>query len=509
MSSEIADHSIILDLHPVEVAKSEIERLRTAGWVFCDEYHRILVERSIVSPIEARQELTPLQGALTGLRVEGTYGEFRVGLKLLGDMFEIVELPDGGLERFFEEADEREAARRLEDREADAALALPLTWHASCDLDLGRLVPPKAGLEVRVALSSQWLIRTVMSGGVAGITRFLPDSGVRRIYVALDAPNEAVHFGSVSFIGHSGAVNLPTPAKSLPGEDLFPAGGSFLPSPSALIPCGHLVTAGPWLELVRVYGAAFVASTWQRLATSVHDDGERVEFLGFKRVVAKLPTPADLTAEVVAETRILYRWAFQDLSPDRLLAIRQVVSLYQDALALIRPKDVLEGAEVVFVGLRTEALAEVLRGSREAQSQAADSVRQSLKAVQDLTRSATERVLASLVAVAAVVAANSTLTLSDRVGRNLILLVAAFLALLAVFAIVLEGPLLSLPLRKLQDDLREGNPLLTERQRQRAAELPSVVATRRRVRLLRAVVPFTYIALAAAIVAWGYPEKFS
>lgn len=505
----MAGHRMILDLRPVEVAKSEIERLRTAGWVFSDEYHRILVKRPIVSPIEARQQLTPLQGALTQLRVEGTYGEFRVGLKLLGDMFEIVELPDGRLERFFEEADEREAARRLEDREADAALALPLTWHASCDLDLGRLVPPKAGLEVRVALSSEWLIRTVMSEGVTGITRFLPDSGVRRIYVALDAPNEAVNFGSVSFMGHSGAANLPTPEEPLPGEDLFPVIDSFLPSPSALMPHGRLVMGGPWLEVARVYSAAFIASTWQRLATSVYDDGQRVEFLGFKRVVAKLPTPAESTAEVLAGTLLLYRWAFQDLSPDRLLAIRQVVSLYQDASALLRPKDVLESAEVVFVGLRTEAVAEVLRGSREAQSQATDSVRQSLKAVQDLTRSATERVLASLVAVAAVVAANSTLTLSDRVGRNLILLVAAFLALLAVFAIVLEGPLLSLPLRKLQDDLREGNPLLTESQRQRAAGLPSVVATRRRVRLLRTIVPLTYMALAAAIVAWGYPEKFS
>lgn len=499
---------MILDLRPLEVLRREIERLRTAGWVFSDEAHRILVERSVVSPIEGRHLLSVFGDALAVLRVEGTYGDFRVRIRLFGDVFEIVELPDGRLERFFEEPEERDAARRLEDREAEAALALPLTWHASGDLDLGRPLVAQPGVEVRVVLSSEWLIRNVIGGGVAGIARFVPDSGQRRVYIALEAPYEAVHFGSVSLTGYMSTLELPKSAIPLPGEELSGVGDALLPSPSALVPYGE-VMRGPWLEVVRVCGAAFIASTWHRLATSVHDDGQLVEFLGFKRVVARLPAPADVETEIVAGTHRLYRWAFQDLSPDRLLAVRQVVSLYQDALALLRPKDVLESAEVVFVGLRTEAVAEVLRGTREAQSQAADSVRQSLKAVQDLTKSATERVLASLVAVAAVVAANSTRTLSDRVGRNLLLLVAAFMALLAIFAVVLEGPLLSLPLRKLKDDLREGNPILTESQRQRAAELPSVVATKRRVRILRAIVPLTYVALAAAILVWGYPERFS
>jgi hypothetical protein len=500
---------MIVNLSAIEVAKGDITRLRSIGWIFTDESHRLRVEGAVASPGEAQNSLDCFGDGLATLRIEGTYGDFRVGLKLIGQTFEIMDVPDGVLERFFDEPGEREAARRLEDRETDAALALPLTWHASADLDLGRLLPAQPGLEVRVVLSSEWLTEEVAQAGVLEISRFVPAHGVRRLYVALTSSAEPVHFGAVSFVGSRGAVDLPHVANQLPGEDANGNSSRSSPLPSSLIPLGQLDFVGPWSQVTRVCAAAFGASTWQRLATSVLEDGRIVEFLGFKRVEARLPGPEELTSNIVTGTQALYRWAFQDLSPDRLLAVRQVVSLYQDDVALLRPDDVVESAEVVFIGLRTEAVAEVLRGTREAQTHATESVRQSLKAVQDLTKSATERVLASLVAVAAVVAANSTQTLSDEVGRNLLLLVALFLVLLALFAVVLEGPLLSLPLRNLEDDLREGNPILTESQRNRAAKLPSVLATRRRVRLLRAVVPFTYIALALAILVWGYPQKFS
>jgi hypothetical protein len=498
---------MIVDLRAVEAASRDIDRLRATGWSFVDQPHRILVEGEVASPGEARVSLACFENALTALRVRGTYGEFWIELGLFHDKYEVVQLLDGNLERFFEEPGEREAARRLEDREPDAALELPLTWRASADLDLGRLPPVVEGLDVRVVLSSEWLTSEVNDAGITGLMRLVPAGGLRRVYVALSVSHEAAHFGSISFVGLTDEADVPLASNPLPGEDVV--NGSLTPPPSALSPLGQVESGGPWAGVARICAAAFVASTWHRFATSVQEKGQVVEFLGFKRVAARLPLPEQLLGATIVDTQRLYRWAFQDLSPDRLLAIRQVVSLYQDDVALLRPEDVLASAEVVFVGLRTEAVAEVLRGTREAQAQAADSVRQSLKAVQDLTKSATERVLASLVAVAAVVAAHSTRTLSDEVGRNLLLIVAAFLLLLALFDVILEGPLLSLPLRKLDEDLREGNPMLTETQQQRAVQLPSVLATRRRVLLLRLVVPATYLGLATAIVIWGYPQRFS
>jgi hypothetical protein len=306
-------------------------------------------------------------------------------------------------------------------------------------------------------------------------------------------------------MGVASRTELPPPAPPLAGEHA--ASSDVLALPSQLAPFQPEL-AGPWERAARVLAAAFVASTWHRLASAVVEDGAAIEILGFKRVKPRLLEPSELSDEVIDGTRRLHAWAFQDLSPDRLLAVRQVVSLYLDDSAIRQPADVLDSAELVFVGLRSDAVADAMQSARDAQGQAAETVRQSLKSVQDMLRSATERLFASLVAVAAVVVANATTKLSDRAGRDLLLAVAGYLALLGLVHVVLEGPLLTLPLRTLDDDLKKSQPMLTETQRQRAVALPSMTATRARVRRLRVLVPVVYGLLATAIFVWGYPGRY-
>jgi hypothetical protein len=135
-------------------------------------------------------------------------------------------------------------------------------------------------------------------------------------------------------------------------------------------------------------------------------------------------------------------------------------------------------------------------------------VRQSLKSAQDLIKNATERFLAALVAVAAVLIANVNRSLPDNISRNLLLMVSAFLGVLALFAIFVEGPLLYLPLKNLDKDLRVGTALLTSAQRERIAEMASVKSTRFRVGVVRFVVLGLHVLLAALIVLLGYPEAY-
>jgi hypothetical protein len=88
------------------------------------------------------------------------------------------------------------------------------------------------------------------------------------------------------------------------------------------------------------------------------------------------------------------------------------------------------------------------------------------------------------------------------------LLLAAFLVGLGVFAIFVDGLLLSMRLKNLDADLRLGAPLLSEDQLQKLTTLPSAVATRRKVRLLRWIIPTTYILFAMTIALLGYPSEY-
>jgi hypothetical protein len=237
----------------------------------------------------------------------------------------------------------------------------------------------------------------------------------------------------------------------------------------------------------------------------VQDDSVVVDFRGLKRVRFQLPQPGGITRESALATRILYEWVFCERSPDRLLATRQVVSLYPGAEAINAPDDVLDSAEVVYSGLRSDSVVEALRNVREAESRALDTVRDSLKSVQDLAKSATERLLATLAALGGVVVADETRSVSLHTGRILIWLVVAFLVFLLCVAVFIEGPLLSMPLMKMGDDFVNALTPMSENQRSKIVNLPSVVSTRVRIKVLRIFIPIVYVTAIVLIVLIAFP----
>jgi hypothetical protein len=513
--------AIRLDLTPLHAPLASLDALRAAGWSLRDSVTGITLTRTDVADLEAAlSALDPLVAAFVDVRVVGRIHGASLEIRRVGGAYEVQSVPQALPDELFDEGD-IDGARLAWDRDADAAFALPLQWDIRAEVDLAKVVEAPDIVSVRVALSASTLAEAFDASALADLRNLVPDAVERRVYIALDSAAEPLDLGSVSFTGirmaTQVAAELRTEVATRPVREPLPAESSdhpalqHIPAPVALLLLGDAPTDTWWLAVARRCQSLAALITWAMIASDVTlNDTELVmEFRGFKRVTMAVDTAETLAASVCAGSDTLRRWAFHDASPDRLLALRQVISLYHDREALQCPQDVLDSAEVVYAGLRSDAVAEVVRSTREAHSQTLDTARQTVRAVQDLAKNAGDRLLASLVAIGAVVVANAGKSISDGVGRDLLLLVAAFLLVLAISATFLEGPLLSLPLTRLDDDLRRGSPLLSDEQRRLLTSLPSVEATRVRVRVLRVVIPAIYVAGAVLIVVFGDPSLFS
>src|SRR5258707_8860117 len=90
-------------------------------------------------------------------------------------------------------------------------------------------------------------------------------------------------------------------------------------------------------ELSGVLRSYAAASAWARLAKSVSviDDSKALlEFFGFQRVRIEIGRDGLDDANAQRTSISMYAWATAEISPDRILAIRQVVSMYGDARVL-------------------------------------------------------------------------------------------------------------------------------------------------------------------------------
>ncbi len=500
------------DLVGLPEVRQAVEDLRAAGWQLSDDVNAIrAVMASVATPLawSGVEILTALGESVTSLRAVGSFGHADVHLVRVGTQFEVESISaPGGLAAFFDDRHQQESAQRLEDHESDAAWELPFTWDLEARLNLEKALRHDDDLQLSVVLDPSSLVQTIRRSPSSTLAWLVPDPGIRRLCLILSDLDAEAHFGAISFMGAAASISLPRCQLPLDGEEPLSHTRDTV-RPSALIPLGHRDPSEKLAEIRTTVTHAFLVAVWCPLANTCDLASGTAEFKGLMSRTLQIPSESQITPAVLEATADLYRWAYQDSGPDRLLATRQVVSLRGEPDALTGASEIRESAEMVFLGLRSEAIGEVVRSARDAHSYSLDTVRYSLRSVQEMSKAATERTLAALVAIAAVVAANSTQTLSDHVGRNLLLAVAGFLGLLAFFAGLVEGPLLSVPLSRLREDLRTGNPLLTDSQLEHAVAMPGVEAAKRRVHWLRIAVPLTYGLLALAIVLWGYPARFS
>lgn len=251
------------------------------------------------------------------------------------------------------------------------------------------------------------------------------------------------------------------------------------------------------------------ACAWAWLSNDVdapNGDQAVLEFFGYRRKTFDL-SAVGYAASPGQRAYSAYRWATVEESPDRVLAIRQVVSL-QDGRALPgRPDDVVAAAEPLYQALRAGEVAAVLETQRQARSIAIDTARQSAESAQTAAKSAAERTIASLGAVAGIAVANATAVLSAADSRSIAIGISGLFIFLALWAIFIEGPPMGSPITSLKDDLPTIASLLSEKERKTILDLHVVTKAKRSVLRIRGITPVIYV-LGAALTIWVAHVRF-
>lgn len=502
------------DLSRLPAAAAALEALTAAGWALTDGILSIKVTSPPSTNVRPALELLgPLADATTDVEVVSgsAKGTLRVRRTQTG-MLVVAQHPDVPPEEMFDDPDDVSRARDAWDGDAEAALTLPMTWVVRATVEAHRLVSEVDGVEVRVAAQSSTVIAALSDSPFWSPGPGSPAPQGQTVYVALDSTGPPARSGLVSLTG-PGATHPSPPPESvrITAPTWMPPWLAGLPAPEVLAgPEAATDPTSPWTAVVANLRVRAALTAWAALATDANAQAERLvlSYFGFKRVDVSINRSHILAGVDVQDALRLHTWATSDSSPDRLLAIRQVASFYEGTDLMGSAADVLLSAEVVYAGLRSDAVVAVVEGVREAQQQTSATIRTTIQATQALVKASADRTLAALVAVGGVIIANSTAKVSESVGRGLLLLVAGFLALLGLTALLVEGPALTQPLDQLADELKRGNPLLASSQRAVFAAQPSVIRTQKRATAVRWAVPALHGVLALVIVVLGFPSRY-
>ena len=490
-----------IDLRPLRAAGTSLEGLKADGWDIreTDFVLQVSAVGSSLRPI--LDAIRPLTKGIIGGSANGTFLESSMTLSpTASGAWELTRRPSQSYNEVFPDPVEIDTARAAWDGELNAILALPFSWTVRATVDLARVLELPSWVEARVSLSGANIDDRIAGLDINTVRQIVPKTG-RRIYIALDVDEKVKNFGAVSLLGLHETVELPPRAEALPGEI------AHVPNPSAVLP--HTVisleSSTAWSESTKRLQSLASLLVWSEIGTPI--ESNRLEFMGFKRTQFEFPSTSLFGEDLTAKTMELRQWLFAEDSPDRLLATKQVCSLYESPGPFDQPADVLKSAELIYVGLRSVAVAEVVRSSRDAQSQAQAAVDQSLRSSQEVLRSASDRLVGGLAAVGAVVVGNITAVIPFAVTTGLMLLVAGFFLILCVFAIAIDGPMLSSSTKYLRDSVDIAATLLTSEQRDSIVGAPSVVAAQRRVRSVRIAVPLLYGVVAASVVVYALTRR--
>ena len=278
----------------------------------------------------------------------------------------------------------------------------------------------------------------------------------------------------------------------------LPAG---LPLPEELEPEQSSTGAAALVDSLRQRAEA-CAWAWLSNAVTISADNTYVnlEYFGYRRRTFKLG-PTGYTAAADQQAFGMYTWATAEPSPDRILAIRQVISLYERTDLPDCPQDIVRAAEPLYQALRTREVAAVLDSQRQARTIAVDAARKSADAAQSAAKSATERTIASLAAVVGIAVAHATAVLSAVDARAIAIGIAALFVFLAVWAIAIEGPDMQAPLDSFKADLPTIGHLLSEADRIAILDMQALKVASHSVLRVRIAAPCVYIAGAAITLA--------
>lgn len=498
----------------LQALEDRITGLQASGWKVTAQSPTALTMTYECADLDGGiSSLRGLGSAYLNVRIIGRLDHHEVVLRLSpSGSVEIDRLPHARPEDIFED-DFVGVGQQAWDGDAESVTRLPFTWEMSASLELARSLQGVGDSDVRVLLYPTEIESSFSNLAISDLGRYIPHSG-RRCYIFLRGTREPLHLGAVSFtsLAHVPAEGLEIPPRvePLPGERARLDALGDLPAPADLLRIDGEDSLPSWARVLVRCEAAAVFLTWM-MAASNHEltgDGLRLRFVGYKPTWLEYPNVDDLSADQIRDGLRFRHWLFSDDSPDRVLAVRYVMSLYPDHAEFPVVGDIQAGAETIYFGLRSTAIAEEVASLREAQNHAQEAVRQALKSTQDMLKVLTERFMATLVGIGGVVIGKATQALTDDASRFLMLLIGVFALALALFSIAFEGPIVGLPIRCLATQVEDGYPLLTPVQRDTIVRGRSVTKTRQLVLMVRLVVPASYVLLFIAILFFGHPERY-
>jgi hypothetical protein len=281
-----------------------------------------------------------------------------------------------------------------------------------------------------------------------------------------------------------------------------------MPLPEELEPLGEPRNAQILIEALRPWSDA-CAWAWMSNSTTVLEDGvtSNLEYFGYRRRQFRLPKTGYVGA-AGQHAYALYEWATSDVSADRILSVRQVISLYDGTELPDSPMDVVRAAEPLYLALRTDRVTAALDTQRQARAGAAEAAQQSASAAQAAAKSTAERTIASLAAVVGIAVAHASDILARGSARALAIGVAALFAFLMAWTIVAEGLSMRAPINSFKKDLKVMTPLLGDGDREAIKNMDVLKTAKHAVTRMRILPPAVYgigaiVSLSVAHYAFG------
>lgn len=490
---------------------TEVDRLESLGWESEDSLNRVHLSRRWSG--EGRRGLDDLRSVMKFAASAdiSTQTGFRFGLA--GGELEVLSSPST-LSDYYS-GTQLETAERIRDGDSRISDDLEADWNGSLTIDLAKglydeadgfrwkIVRSYAVVLDAIAKLAWWELGSLISNERPLLVLVLDNACPRRLITGSLICCSDSRLNGVEL--DDGLINKRQELAVARGED--PRGVVL---PEEVIPRSSHEGVSDLVDLLRTRAAA---AAWGWLSNSIElvDEVAQLEFFGLQRVKAQLSSEGLPLTNDQVQALALYQWATSDVSVDRILAIRQVVSIYGGSSFLESADDVRRAAEPVYLALRRDAVSEALANTREAGRIGLAATRAALEGALASAKSVGERALASLAALGAlVITAATSENLSDSVVANIALGIALFTLFLAIWNALVEGPISAFPLKNLREEISSASILMTDGELDVLTKSTSVQNARRRVLVVRILAPTIYIAVAAvaAAVAHPYPKGF-
>lgn len=438
------NNSPYLDLAPLVPLQRQLFELSADGWAIEDVGGIVRLQGPISTSPIAWPGLPALEEFAVRRSASGTRRGHEITADSVNGIWEITDLPDILPKQLFD-PEEVVAATKVWERESGALASITLDWRVEIDLDLAIAVEGAKSSQLEVRWSAANLEKQFANEPIDSLSRLIPQQG-RRTYLALDGTAEPAVFGAITVATLNGVTDtriaVMPPSTPLPGEAQVRSVPTSSGTSQVLGDFGH------WPLTSEALAFATCATTWGAIATSWTND--TLEFFGYKKVQFTLPRA--WAVEDIYGASKLRDWAFGDTSPDRILALRQIISLYNEPpFGFV--DEILTSSETIYLGLRSTAVVEAVHDARDIENRTRQAVQQSSQSSVDLAKSAGERLIAGLAAVGATAIANVTQVLTFDVTTAILAFIGGYFVVMFVLFLLVDFRAVGLPIKDLDSEV--------------------------------------------------------